>query len=280
MKSASIIVTKGMIALVVLMGMVACSSSLYDEDYLPNVSQKEFEERYVSTCSLGTKLSDNNVIRLIGYTSVEYYGEEAETVKKIWAEHKDEIEKAGCYYLEDATLKIYGPLKNAIVYVNGKKYEADDEGKVYIDSNKEVESIKLAGRAQTDRSIYTKFREKIKPSSFYPEQNTFVFNIGYRRPSSCHPEKNPVRKNFSESSSGENVSCINNHLPFRNCTEAFPQYAQGRCETYYDRCMDYNGWGTNCSGSHSYFVGSDCGVAVSHFECWNEIAMRELMSAK
>ena len=35
--------------------------------------------------------------------------------------------------------------------------------------------------------------------------------------------------------------------------------------------MDYNGFGTDCSGSHLYFIGSDCSVAMKNGHCWNEL---------
>ncbi|MBQ9201770.1 MAG: hypothetical protein IJ154_05310 [Bacteroidales bacterium] len=258
-----------------LLGVYSCSSGFYDEVFSPSDSQKVFEGRYVDTHYLKTKTStsEGEAIYLIGYTSVKYFGEEADSVIKLWDEYRNEIEKAGCYYIEGATARIYLPLKNAIVYINGKKYVGDNEGKVFLDEGKTVESIKLAGRAKTEKSVYTKFRSKIKPSSSIRERNAYFFNLGYRRMSCCHSERTSGKRSLSESSSGD-ISCVENHLPYRNCTEAFPQYAQGRCETRYDRCMDYNGWGTDCSGSRLYFLNSDCGVAVYNGECWNEIGMR------
>lgn len=44
-----------------------------------------------------------------------------------------------------------------------------------------------------------------------------------------------------------------------------------RCVIKYDRCMDYNGFGSDCSGSHNYFLGSDCSKAMAAGHCWNEL---------
>lgn len=234
--------------------------------------QSDFEITYIERFYKLTK-SSNNSIQLIGYTTVNYSGEEADQVKQIWKEHKSEMASAGYYYVENSSLRVYFPLKNAIVRIDGLKYTADNDGVVVINDNK-FNSIKIIARDKTDRSVYTKFKSRIEPESIYRDYNTYVFNMGCRNVSCCDTNKKTSVKGRSESSSGA-VACVNNHAPYRNCTEAFPQYARGRCETKYDRCMDYNGVGTDCSGSHLYFVDSDCCVAIAHGECWNEIGMRE-----
>jgi hypothetical protein len=40
-----------------------------------------------------------------------------------------------------------------------------------------------------------------------------------------------------------------------------------------DTCMDYNGFRTDCDKTKrlQYFIGSDCSVAVSRGQCWNEM---------
>lgn len=35
--------------------------------------------------------------------------------------------------------------------------------------------------------------------------------------------------------------------------------------------MDYNGFGSDCSGSHNYFLGSDYSKAMAAGHCWNEL---------
>lgn len=75
---------------------------------------------------------------------------------------------------------------------------------------------------------------------------------------------------LEEGGVGDAVPCTQNHGGM-NCTAAFPTVSTLRCTTKWDRCMDYNGYGTDCSGSHSYFTGSDCFWAMAQGECWNEI---------
>ena len=74
-----------------------------------------------------------------------------------------------------------------------------------------------------------------------------------------------VTTNSTFARSIKNVGKYNN-----NCTVAF-SLSSANCVIKYDTCMDYNGWGSNCSGSNTYFLGSDCSKAMALGHCWNEV---------
>lgn len=160
-------------------------------------------------------------------------------------------------------------MSNAIVRYNGEKYVADSNG-VISSSIFEFDKVSVVGREKTDKTIYTKFGRAYRPKNTFNQERVLVFDLG-PRPLDCSKEEHdPERLANGEGGGGGGVSCTQNHGSYPNCTIAY-MIAQPRCVTSYDRCMDYNGFGTDCSGSKLYFLGSDCSVALSMGYCWNEV---------
>ena len=118
-------------------------------------------------------------------------------------------------------------------------------------------------------TIYTKFSHSYRPQNVFYNESVLVYDLGLR-PLCNMNEHHLVKMTTGEGGSGGGVSCTKNHGSYPNCTVAY-MIAQPRCVTSYDRCMDYNGFGTDCSGSGLYFIGSDCSVALSMGYCWNEV---------
>lgn len=131
-------------------------------------------------------------------------------------------------------------------------------------------ALKICGRDKTSKTVRTTFKKSIKPEKYYSESGALIFNLGERKFCCKNKLIKKRMKTLDEINGDGKISCTKNHSPSRNCTEAFGCY-QNRCTPLYDRCMDYNGFGTDCSGSHLYFIGSDCSVAMKNGHCWNEL---------
>lgn len=101
--------------------------------------------------------------------------------------------------------------------------------------------------------------------------NTCIFDLSILSSmnKSCCSKTKTSRFKVASEDTGGTVSCLQNHGGI-NCTSAFG-VSSGNCVTKYDRCMDFNGWNTDCSGSHTYFLGSDCSRAMALGHCWNEV---------
>lgn len=253
------------------------SESLYVESVAyteSEISDKiyQFENDYIEANQIQmTRSSSTSPIKLIGYTTISYHGEDSIFVNNLWQYAQEEIKESGSFLPLDGKVRVYCSMRDAIVKYNGKTYVADSLGQIYDFPIDKIESIKVCGREKSNHSIYTKFKVKLAPSKIYENQNVLIFDLGIKEKSapSLILTKSRVRSRTESSDDGK-VSCVKNHLPSRNCTEAF-DCSQGRCTTLFDRCMDYNGFGTDCSGSHLYFLGSDCSVAMASGHCWNEI---------
>ena len=260
----------------------ACTEDYSEEYYAEYVANtkietnnkvKDFESEYIANHCLATRAG--NTIKLIGYKTVAYHGEDSIFVNKLWEHAKKEIEEHGSFLTLDGQVRVYCPMREAIIKLNGKTYVADSLGQIYDFPIEYIGNIKVSGRDESGHSIYTKFETKLTPKKFYEEQNVLIFDLGIKdkyRPSLKISNARIRTRSESENDDDDDdkIACIKNHLPSRNCTEAF-DCSQGRCTTYYDRCMDYNGFFTDCSGSHWFFTGSDCSVAMALGECWNEI---------
>ncbi len=205
-------------------------------------------------------------IRLYGYQTISYHGEDSVFVNKLWKYYKDEIDKLGHFFVMDGKVRIYFPLKNAIVRCDGETLYCDSLGCLKANVS-DLLSIKIKGRQKTTNTLLTNFTSRIKPVKAIKESNMVIFNLGEKE--FCCKQKQSIKRRKVSSESDNAISCVKNHNGV-NCTTAFDCY-QGRCTVKYDRCMDYNGFGSDCSGSKLYFVGSDCSVAMANGHCWNEI---------
>lgn len=260
---------------IVFVAIVACS-----KDYLDGNSQNDtnivaelenkiidFEANYIINHSQ-TRTTDVKYTKLIGYTTVAYHNEDSIAVNYLWEKYKKEIEANGSFLTLDGKMRVYYPMREAIVEYQGQIYTADSLGQIPYIPLERMDEIKVIGRAKTALTIETKFANKFEASKMYRNDGTLIFDMGIKK---CHKEGfKKVTTRAEQEISGGNVSCTQNHYPYTNCTRAF-NVAVGRCVTKDDRCMDYNGFGTDCLGSKLYFVGSDCSVAMAQGHCWNEI---------
>lgn len=259
-------------SLLLLFLFVSCSKDGYSvfSKSFPRESVETFERGYLASNSIVTKsLNEERLIHLVGYALIKYNGKAAEQEMRVWEEHKSEIEEAGCYLISGSQARVYFPLSFANVEIDGDIYLADSLGYINVPVEHSIESIKVKGREKSYRCSQVMFAKSMSPVSSYEDMSAFVFYVG-ERPVSCHESHSKsLTKTRSEEGNGH-VACVDNHSPYRNCTEAFPEVATGRCIVMYDRCMDYNGFGTDCSGS-GHFLGSDCCLALAQGKCWEEV---------
>lgn len=232
----------------------------------------EFESKYVSTCCNKTRSQSDGIV-LIGYKTVSYHGEDSVYVNKLWDYYRKQIDATGYTLTLDGKVRIYFRMKDAIILVDGKKYIADSTGVIHNVDVNENSVLEAVGSVKSNYSVQTTFAQSYKHEKLYIDQLSVIFDLGERKTCCAHCKMIKKTKSASDesSSTGEiNVSCIRNHPGFPNCTKAF-NITTERCQFKSDRCMDYNGFGTDCSGSHLYFVGSDCSKAMALFHCWNEL---------
>lgn len=237
----------------------------YKESVLKNKIET-FESSYINRKNK-TRTNNTKYTTLIGYTTVAYHNEDSIAVNYLWEKFKKEIEANGSFLTLDGKMRVYYPMREAIVEYQGQIYTADSLGQIPYIPIERMDEIKVIGRAKTALTIETKFANKFEATKMYRNDATLIFDMGIRK---CHKEGfKKVTTRMEQGTSGGSVSCTQNHYPHPNCTVAFG-VARERCVTKYDRCMDYNGWGTDCSGSHMYFAGSDCSIAMAQGHCWNE----------
>ena len=230
----------------------------------------EFEANYVKRMlrNANAKSTSRDEVFLVGFKTVAYHGSDSIFVNKLWKAHEKEIAEHGSFLTLDGQGRIYFPLSDAIVRINGIKYTADSKG-VVATSVHDFNRVSVIGRERTEKTIYTKFDREYRPREIFRQERVLFFDLGERP--LCHSDKhNLERLAPGEGGTGGGVSCTQNHGSYSNCTVAF-MIAQPRCVTNYDRCMDYNGFGTDCSGNKAFFFGSDCSVALAMGHCWNEL---------
>jgi hypothetical protein len=231
--------------------------------------EKEFIKNKKETFSDNqTRSSSAHEVLCIGYVTIAYHGNDSIFVNQLWSYYQDSIVSNGHFLTLDGKVRVYFPLRDAIITIGNNTYEADSCGRLFHD-DENIVNLKVVARKQTNKSIYTRFKKPYTPESIYTSQNAVVFNLGERNLCCKNINLHRLLKTRSETNGG-GVSCTKNHYPYPNCTVAFG-CAQDRCVTQYNRCMDYNGFGTDCSGNTLYFVGSDCSVAMSRGHCWNEV---------
>lgn len=259
----------------VLLSLVSCSKPdlffSYPNRELTRAEQLKvsaFEKNYIGRITpteTSTKSESKDSITLIGFKTVAFHGPDSVFVNTLWESYKEEIAAYGSFLTLDGQARIYFPMSEAIVKVNGIKYIADSNGVIALPLS-DYERVFVIGRNKTDKSVYTRFRRVYKANESFNNGHILVFDLGFRPLMNEHdPDK------LTDGEGGDvGISCTHNHGSYANCTVAY-MIAQPRCVTDYSRCMDYNGFGTDCSGNKLFFIGSDCSVALSMGYCWNEV---------
>lgn len=251
--------------------LISCS-----EDSVLEMSENIREEKLLFDEKFAaTRCVASNAIKLVGYASVSYNDEERKITQIIWEEYRDSINQAGCFFAasDGSVALVYSMLKDAILELDGKMYYADKEGYLKLDYGCRCEKLRVVGANASEFSVKTKLMKPLKAERFDKVTNTLFFYLGERQ-FACSTCTKKMVISALEDNTQTPIPCTENHKPHSNCTAAFYSLvATGRCVTKWDRCMDYNGWGTDCKGSHLYFVGSDCSFAMGYGHCWNEIGM-------
>lgn len=239
-------------------------------------SISEFEINFAKSLSASVRSAGQTPITVIGYKTIEIPEEEQEEFKYIFNKHKTKIEQEkGLYYSEDGTyIRLYCPLHTAFIEIEGKKHVLTDKGLILPDEKLSLSDIKIYGRRRTDKVRGTGCNilkndtiiigKDLHQTGTYIDDNICVFDLGKKGLGSC------CDSGVEASTRAENVSCVENHGGV-NCTIAFG-YDEGRCWFESKKCMDYNGWATDCvDGKTTNFPGSDCYYAMLAGHCWNEL---------
>lgn len=228
-----------------------------------------FESSYLKKNCQVQMRSGVKPIKLVGYVTVAFHGEDSVFVNKLWAYYKKDIDKCGSFLVLDGKVRIYFPLREAIVKTNNATIISDSLGNLISPVSVQLSKLAVAGRQSTPKCIFTKFKCSLSPEKVYSDNNALVFDLGEKKMCCGMPSRVKRMKTRADGDAGsEGVSCVQNHGS--NCTVAFG-ISSSNCVIQYDRCMDYNGFGSDCSGSHTYFVGSDCSKAMAMGHCWNEV---------
>lgn len=255
---------------VVMIGMFFSSCTNENEGTAPIDIQKEisaFESQYFQTVKTRT-----NEVKLFGFKTMNLSeGKDREVVKWVYTKYKKEIDQMkGVFIASDFSFyRIYFPMHTAIVNYMGKEYKANANGIVELPRTQtrgSINSIEIVGRIKSDKvagcgsNIITPdkiiLKEKLIASK--SDEGMLLFDMG---PINCCEKSTSMNK----------TPCIENHRPHANCSDAFGIWGVN-CVTDRGVCMDFNGWGSDCTkGPKTYFLGSDCQVAMMRGHCWNEI---------
>lgn len=260
--------------IIIVLSFISCSKddpfTIRELSSEEQIRVSEFEADFVEKVrrNVQTKSESSNDVVLIGFKTVSYHGADSVFVNSLWETYREEIAAYESFLTLDGQARVYFPMSEAIVKYNGTIHIADSCGRITL-SGIDYNKVSVVGRNKTDKSVYTKFKCTYRPQNIFNQEKVLVFNLGPRPLCNMENEHNLDRLTRGE---GGNVGvpCTQNHSPYPNCTAAY-MIAQPRCVTDYTRCMDYNGPGTDCSGSKLYFIGSDCSVAMIRGYCWEEM---------
>lgn len=248
--------------------LVSCSKE--NETITPIDTQKEiaeFESQYFQTVKTRA-----NEVKLFGFKTMSLSeGKEREVVKWVYKKYKREIDQMkGIFIASDFSFyRIYFPMHTAIVNYMDKEYKANANGIVELPRTQtrgNINSIEIIGRVKSDKvagcgsNIITSDKIILKEPLIASKSDSgmLLFDMG---PINC----------CEKSTSMNRTPCIENHRPHANCSDAFGIWGV-HCVTDRGVCMDFNGWGSDCTkGPKTYFLGSDCQVAMMRGHCWNEI---------
>ena len=281
-------ITASAIAVIIIVSSLLTGCHQDASDVLCSSDFMAFEHEFSKTLS-----SDNNVVKLIGFKTYTISCCEKEHFMEIANQYGEELKKYNTVFSDDFSFyRIYFALHTAIVEYNGKTYTADEKGLVLIPDLKNISKIKVIGRKRSefvhgtgsniiekDRIILKDaFKQEVKNglmTGYSIEGNACIFDfhaITSMNESCCSKTLFEVPRLKSRTEVGgtplHGASCIENHGGM-NCSDAFGIWGDN-CVTKRDRCMDFNGYNSDCSGS-GYFLGSDCFKAMALFHCWNEL---------
>ncbi len=228
----------------------------------------QFEKKYVQNYSL----TEQNEVRLVGFKTMELKGKDKEVFQWIYKNYKAKIDSLkGIFVAPDFSFyRVYFPLHTAIADYSGNEVKANEFGIVKLPvqaSRASVDNLSVIGRMKSDgvagcgSNIILEDRillkDKMSSSKFF--DRTYIFDMGLI--DCCDEMEGQARA----------TACTQNHLPYANCSDAFRIYGDN-CVTRRDVCMDFNGFGSDCvKGPKTYFVGSDCNIAMLAGHCWNEV---------
>lgn len=232
---------------------------------------RTFEENYIKSVWNGS----HDSVLLLGYKTMNVSGKDKEVLEWQCRHYKKEIEEQkGIFVASDYSFyRIYFPMSDAIANFDDTEIRANAKGLVTVSKNSSMRnslrgSVAIVGRVKTDgvsgcgSNIILKdkilLKTQLHPSRFI-NNSTYVFDMG----AMCCEDTRSVER--------AQASCTVNHLPYKNCSDAFGIWGDN-CVQRKDVCMDFNGYGSDCvKGPKTFFVGSDCQKAMLQGHCWNEI---------
>lgn len=268
---------------IVLSMLIGCQKYTNDVSCSPDFIT--FEKEFAKGLS-----SEENAIKLIGFKTFVINDDEKQHYKRLVSDYGEELKTNTVFSDDFSFYRIYFPLHTAIVEYDGKPYTADEKGVVLIPNLKDISKIKVVGRKRSetvhgtgsniikdDRIVLkNEFNQEVingVRAGYSFDGNACVFDfkvLTSMNASCCSKTTGQIArlKSGNEAGNEHGVSCIQNHGG-NNCSDAFCLWGDN-CVTKRDRCMDFNGWGSDCSGS-GYFLGSDCSKAMALGHCWNEL---------
>lgn len=250
---------------------IADSTTATSNDIAFSDEIRSFEENY--TKSMGS--NSGNSVLLFGYKTMNVTGKDKEVLEWQCRKYKKEIEEQkGIFVAPDYSFyRIYFPMSDAIVNFNETEMHANAKGIVALTKavssyKSSHDSISIVGRVKTDgvsgcgSNLILKDKILLK-THLHPSHSTNNFSYVFDMGAICCGESRSVARS--------QASCTVNHLPYKNCSDAFMIWGNN-CVQRKDVCMDFNGYGSDCvKGPKTYFVGSDCQKAMLQGHCWNEI---------
>jgi hypothetical protein len=243
-----------------------------------NIVKREisaFEKRYIDTFKYK---HPSSTIKLIGLKKIVIPADQVETFEDHYYTNYDTLDEFGSHIYDpvDTTLRVYFPVRDALIEHDGNLIEANELGEFEVDGV--IGDLAILGRKKTpevhgshgnivkDGIIY--LADKAYPSHSYG--NIHVYDMGFKNLDHDHHSEHHSHDK-REGITYAQGSCLANHGGI-NCSRAYNLYAN-RCPFREDTCMDYNGYFTDCQKAHKYlyFIGSDCSMAVARGHCWNEV---------
>lgn len=234
-----------------------------------------FEERYINT--LNWQLP-NSTVKLIGCKKMKLAQNHVEDFENYYYHppHYAKYQEFNSHFYDEASmeLRIYFPVADALVEHGGTMISANPMGEFEVESidgdyavlgryqNEHIHGV--AGNIIKDGVIY--LAEKVSPHR--QVGNVYVYDFGYK---GLHDHHHDLKARGDSNPEAPNNGCVANHGGI-NCSDKYKIH-EGRCPEIHTTCMDYNGFGTDCNKAKrlQYFIGSDCSVAVSRGQCWNEM---------
>jgi hypothetical protein len=234
-----------------------------------------FEERYINT--LNWQLP-NSTVKLIGCKKMKLAHKDVKDFEDDYYHppHYAEYQEFNSHFYDEASmeLRIYFPVADALVEHGGSMISANPMGEFEVEDihgdyavlgryqNEYVHGV--SGNIIKDGVIY--LAEKVSPHR--QVGNVYVYDFGYK---DLHDHHYDLKPRGDSNPDAPNNGCVKNHGG-ENCSKKYG-ISEGRCPMRNDTCMDYNGFRTDCDKTKrlQYFIGSDCSVAVSRGQCWNEM---------